>query len=226
MRGDQLAERALLLLGDSHAAQLNVFADVVGMETHTKVRVITASGCVPIEAFDVERLVEWARAPCLAQIERARGYIASADGLVIAGMWQFHFKSRRFLEALDSFIKAAANRNQRVIVLAQVPMLNSNVVRKHRFEELGLPRSAVALNAEWEPANTTIERLVKRHSNATFLDLSHNQIFATLPFYNGVLIYSDNHHLNEIGSRRLGEVATPYLADWAGTLAIGNRGRP
>jgi hypothetical protein len=226
LRGDKFANRTLLLLGDSHGAQLNLFADIVGRETHTKIRVITASSCVPIEGFDVERPVEWARAPCLAQIEVARGYIASSDGLVIAGMWQYHFKSHRFLQALDDFISAAAHRNQRVIVLAQVPMLASNVLRKRRFEELGLPRSAVALNAEWEPANSTIHRLVERHANATFLDLSHNQIFATLPFYNGVLIYSDNHHLNEIGSRRYGEVATPYFADWAGTLAKGNRERP
>jgi peptidoglycan/LPS O-acetylase OafA/YrhL len=225
LRGDRLADRTLVLLGDSHGAQLNLFADVVGRESHTRIRVITASSCVPIEGFDVERPVEWARAPCLAQIEKAKSYIESSDGLVIAGMWQYHFTSHRFLEALDSFIGAAAKRNQRVIVLAQVPMLASNVLRKRRFEELGLPRSAVALNAEWELANSTIQRLVQRHTNATFLDLSRNPLFATLPFENGVLIYYDSHHLNEVGSRRYGEVASPYFSEWAATLAKGNRER-
>ena len=113
-----------------------------------------------------------------------------------------------------------------MIVSARVRMLESNVVRRYRFEHLGLPRSAVALNAEWELANSTIHRPVERHANATFLDLSHTQIFATLPFYDGVLIYSDSHHLNEIGSRRYGEEATPYFADWAVTLAKGSRERP
>jgi hypothetical protein len=223
--GSIVADRALLLLGDSHGAQLNYFADVVGRATNTKIRVITASSCVPIEGFDVERPVEWARAPCLEQIERAKRYIASSDGLIIAGMWQYHFTSHRFLEALDGFISAAAMRKQRVIVLAQVPMLASNVQRKRRFDELGLPLSAVAMNAEWEWANSTIQRLVERHPNATFLDLSHSQLFSTPPFNNGVLIYYDNHHLNEIGSSRYGELASPYFSDWAGTLPQGNRER-
>lgn len=219
LRGDRSAHRNLLLLGDSHGAQLNHFADYVGRATHSRIRVITASSCVPIEGFDVERPVEWARAPCLEQIESARRYVETADGLVIAGMWQYHFTSHRFLEALDAFISAAETRKQRVMVLAQVPMLASNVQRKLRFEELGLPLSAAAMNAEWESANSTIQRLVERHPNATFLELSHDFLFSTPPFNSGVLIYHDNHHLNEIGSRRYGEVASPYFSDWTATLS-------
>ncbi len=106
IRGDRSADHEILLLGDSHGAQLNFFADVVGQSLHTKIRVVTASSCVPIDGFDVERPVEWAGAPCLEQIEMVKSYIPRAQGLIIAGMWQYHFKSVRFLQALDRFFVA------------------------------------------------------------------------------------------------------------------------
>ena len=170
IRGNRSADHEILLLGDSHGAQLNLFADVVGQSFHTKIRVVTASSCLPIEGFDVERPVEWARAPCLDQIEKAKSYIPLAQGLILAGMWQYHFKSERFLRALDRFIDEAAKRNQRVMVLAQLPMLESNVLRQFRFEHLGLPHSRVKTHPEWRAANQRIRELVARHPLATFLD--------------------------------------------------------
>ena len=214
IRGDRSADHEILLLGDSHGAQLNLFADVVGQSFHTKIRVVTASSCLPIEGFDVERPVEWARAPCFDQIEKAKSYIPLAQGLILAGMWQYHFKSERFLQALDRFIDEAAKRNQRVIVLAQLPMLESNVLRQFRFEHLGLPHSRVETHPEWRAANQRIRELVARHPLATFLDTAEDPLFANAPFENGVLLYYDSHHLNEVGSRRYGEVASAKLSSW------------
>lgn len=62
IRGEHTSQRTLLMLGDSHAAQLNYFADVVGNGTHTRIRVISSSNCVVIPSFDVERIAEWGRA--------------------------------------------------------------------------------------------------------------------------------------------------------------------
>lgn len=140
-------------------------------------------------------------------------------------MWQYHFKSERFLQALDRFIDEAAKRNQRVIVLAQLPMLESNVLRRFRFEHLGLPHSHVGVHPEWRAANRRIAELVARHPLATFLDTTEDPLFENAPFENGVLLYYDSHHLNEVGSSRYGEVASARLSTWFASV-FGNGQRP
>jgi peptidoglycan/LPS O-acetylase OafA/YrhL len=56
LRGDKSADETILMLGDSHAGQLNHFADVVGNNIRAKIRVITGSFCVTIQGFDLATL--------------------------------------------------------------------------------------------------------------------------------------------------------------------------
>ncbi len=132
LHGDRSSKREVLLLGDSHGAQLNEFADVVGRATRTRIRVLTASSCVPIEGFDVERLPEWARPPCLAQIETAQKHMQGSSDIILAGKWQYQVRSKMFMTAFDRFLTEAETRGQRVVVLGQVPMRASDVNRSYR----------------------------------------------------------------------------------------------
>lgn len=145
-----------------------------------------------------------------AQIEEAKKYTATADAIILAGMWQFHTPSVDFLARLDQFLSDASVRKQRVLVLAQVPMLAINPLRILRANHLGL-NMTVSMNDEWADANQKIRGIVARHDNATFLDLSQTPVFAHAPMFNGTLIYSDSSHLNEVGSKAYGEVAEPYV---------------
>lgn len=222
LRGDRSANRTLLMLGDSHAAQLNYFADEVGNAINAKIRVISASACVTIPGFDVERIGEGLRPACRSQIEKAKDYIQSSDAIILAGKWRSHSKSNLFMEALDQFLREAASRNQQVIVLAQVPMLTSNVQRAYRFQSLGLSQTNSSMEDRWESANDQIQKLVANHKNSIFLNLAKHELFADAPFENGVLLYHDSQHLNEIGSRRYGEVASPYFTKWLGAISKAN----
>lgn len=219
VRGDALAGRILLMLGDSHGAQLNKFADVVGGNLGVGIRVITSSGCVTIPGFDVERIVEWARKDCENQIIEAGKYIDAADAVIIAGMWQMHAESEKFMTCLDAFLSASAGRKQKVLVLAQVPMLENNPQRAYRLSHLGIVIGG-AKNPASHTANTKIKELVSRHSNAVFFDFSKEAFFAEAPIYNGVLMYQDTHHLNESGSIRYGEIAAPFLKEFIGEVYI------
>lgn len=210
VRGDQYAKRKLLMLGDSHGAQLNYFADVVGRSLHVAIKVITASSCVTIPNFDVNRLPEGARQDCLKQIVEGQKYYDGADAIIIAGMWQYQSPSDEFMKSLDQFIASAAKRQQQVIVLAQVPMLSSNPQRIYRLNNIGFHMSA-SMNGEWVAANYKVKELVSKHGNAYFLDLSSDPFFIDAPLQAGVLIYQDTHHLNEIGSQRYGHLALPHL---------------
>lgn len=210
LRGDPQSRIKILLLGDSHAAQLNNFADIVGQSQKLKMTVVTASSCVPIEGFDEARISEWARKPCRDQITFLKDRLSDFDALLVAGMWQTHMTSDSFLLALDDFLRATAERHQPVILLAQIPMLENNVQRMIRFEALGGTRVA-RLEKTWANANAQIEAMVLKYPNARFLDFSSISLFKKPPFWNDRIIYQDNHHLNEIGSKAYGQLASSQL---------------
>ena len=219
VRGDRDGSREILLLGDSHGAHLNYFADTVGRALKVRIRVVTASACVPIHGFDLATVPEWARPPCLAQMREIDRYMAMADALIVTGMWQNHASSTVTLAALEQFIATAATHKLPVLVLAQVPMLTKNAQRMVRFESFGLGRARVARDAQWAAANARVAQRVEKHPNARFLNMAQEKLFADAPFEQGVSLYSDNHHLNEIGARRYGEVAIPYFKHWLATVA-------
>jgi peptidoglycan/LPS O-acetylase OafA/YrhL len=210
LRGDHEQSQPVLIIGDSHAAQLNEFFDVAGVLGKFSARVITASNCVPIAEFDVERIPDFSRADCRAQIAALKGYIDNAKVIVIAAMWQWHVPSKDFMAALADFLDTAAQRDVKVIVLAQVPMFNTNLVRVKRFAALGLPVS-ITENSEWAGANQKVSELANRYRGVQFLDFSRSEFFRDAPFVQGQLIYMDDSHLNELGARQYGLFAVPFL---------------
>lgn len=211
LRGDPQGSTEILLLGDSHAAQLNSFADVVGKAINARIRVITASSCIPIDGFDRERIAEWSRQACADQTLALQRYRDSADAVWLAGMWQYHVPSEPFMRAFERFLSETEARGQPLIVFAQIPMLTSNVQRTHRFNELGSSRTA-HLEGTWASANQQIKMRVAQHPNATFFDPVSLPLFARPPIADGRLIYQDDHHLNEVGSGAYGRVAADRLA--------------
>ncbi|KEX93711.1 hypothetical protein HA62_11885, partial [Pseudomonas putida] len=156
IRGDKTSNRTLLMLGDSHGAQLNNFADIVGKSIHAKIKIITSSSCVTIPDFDIDRIIEGARQPCIGQIKEGEKYTTDADAIIIAGMWQYHAPSKRFMQGLDDFLEEASTRNQQVLVLAQVPMLSTNPQRVYRANSIGL-HFTVSLNDQWTKANAELK---------------------------------------------------------------------
>ncbi len=210
VRGDLAEQPTVLVLGDSHAAQLNEFFDVAGETDKFSARVITGSSCVPIPDFDVERLPEFAQAACRSQISALAPYVEQARVIVVAAMWQWQVPSPAFMTAFSSFLEQTTRRNVRVIVLAQVPMFDVSLLRVRRFETLGLP-SNVSEDKDWRQANAKVASIVSQYKGAEFIDLSGSEFFADAPFFQGQLIYMDNSHLNEIGARAYGMFAAPLL---------------
>ena len=207
LRGDISSKRTVLMVGDSHAAQLNHFADEIGREVGVAIRVISASSCVTIPGFDWERLPEWAQKTCRNHINYAAQYLGTVDTVIIAGMWQYHVGSMRFISALDTYVRSATGNNQKVIVLAQVPMLTTNVQRVHRFDSLGIRSRDATIHHEWVAANEVVRKIVTSIPNALFVDFSNGEVLSSPPFYEGALIYRDDNHLNEVGSTLLGKHA-------------------
>lgn len=210
VRGPQQLPPRALVLGDSHAAQLNLAFDTAGQAKGFSAQIITASNCVPIEGFDSERIPTYDRQACADQTHFINDLLPAASTVVVAGMWSRHAASPVFLEALQGFLEKTAHRQQTVIVLAQVPMLRGNPVRSVRFHQLGLP-SRIASSAEADEANTVIRQLAARFPHVRFLDYGGSDLFAAKPFHEGQLIYMDHHHLNEAGAAAYGSLLAPEL---------------
>lgn len=200
----------VLVLGDSHAAQLNLFFDRLGESKGKQFRVITASSCVTIPGFDVERLPDWAQSDCHASIDFARQFIPESPEIVIAAMWQYQLQSKEFIQALNRFLATSQAAGKRIKILWQVPMLTSDVQRLRRLERLGF-EGRMRVHDEWRSANQHIAGIAAQYSNVQFLEFSGEDFFLSPPFYRGSLIYHDSHHLNELGALLYADLAKDWF---------------
>ncbi len=205
-RGTQEAPVSALVIGDSHAAQLNFAFDELGNELGGAYRLISASNCVPIPGFDVERLADWAKPGCQTQMQVVAQDLPNTQNVIIAGMWQLHVQSPAFLVAFEHFLRSSAEQGKHLVVLAQVPMFVANPLRLQRFHALGLPVQALQ-NDSWQAANSLVRAIVEGAPGARFIDMSASALFNDAPYYQGTLMYLDNHHLNQLGARAYGHEA-------------------
>jgi peptidoglycan/LPS O-acetylase OafA/YrhL len=204
-RGSKSSERKILLIGDSHAAQLNLAADVLGNELDTKIEVITASNCLPIDGFDLMGIPEYSREQCLNQIKIIDPLIKKSKNIILAGMWSYQLQNPKNHKSIKNLLRYARNNKKNIWVLAQVPKMKSNPQRVAHVSHLGL-RVPTQMDTDWYEANLMMRKMIAQYPNVKFLDLSKDDFFDDLPFNRGDLIYHDEHHLNEIGSKRYGEV--------------------
>lgn len=192
---------------------LNYFFDVVGDELSITARVITASSCVTIPGFDYQRISNWAQGPCQQQIATAESYLHSASIIFIAGSWGGHINSGNFMNALTKFLETKPSKNQRILILSQIPRFKKDPLRAQRFDLLHIPVS-LPKDECYIAANLKIKELADRYQYVHYVDLTNLPLFDTAPLYDGKLIYHDEHHLNEIGSRIYGKQAASYLRDF------------
>ena len=210
-RGATRGRSGLMLLGDSHAAQLNLFMDAFGQEQGFRATVISASSCLPLPGFDDQPLEPWAIEPCHHMQLAVKERLSSQRTLLLAGKWSQHLSNPAFARALDGFLDDAGRQQQRVVVLGQLPLLRRNPVRVLRLEALGIhTKNTVTPLAR--DANARMAAMLRRFPHASFVDFSAHAMFDAMPFADGELIYMDAHHLNEAGSKRYAQAAGARLA--------------
>ena len=210
-RGAALRQNELMLLGDSHAAQLNLFMDAFGQEQGVRATVISASSCLPLPGFEDQLLEPWAIEPCRHMQQAVKKRLSGQRTLVLAGKWSQQLSNPAFAPAMRAFLNDAGRQQQRVIVLGQLPVLSRNPVRVLRLEALGI-YTANTVTPLARDANAQMEAMLRRFPHASFVDLSAHAMFDALPFADGELIYMDTHHLNEVGSVRYAQAAGTRLA--------------
>jgi peptidoglycan/LPS O-acetylase OafA/YrhL len=203
-RGNRTSKK-ILMIGDSHAAQLNIAAEIAGKKLDLGIEVISASSCVPLSGFNFDKLPTWAQQPCINQINQASDALLQTEQVILAGMWSYQFEDKNFAQVLSNFFETAEARNVRVLVLGQIPVLQQNPRRVNRLHFWGYNTHA-KLDEDRLDSNKKIESLVRQYPRVIYFDPSRTQMLSTPPYYKQQLIYLDKHHLNEVGSRLYGEL--------------------
>lgn len=212
LKGDLASDKEVLVLGDSHAAMLNLFFDQLGKELNFKARIITASSCVTIPGFDYQRIAEWAHKPCLEQIEQAKKYLPSAQMVFLAASWNWQLASDEFKNSLNVFLAEQSRTRSKVYILEQEPLLSKNPLRTLRLKSLGLA-PINDIDFAYQKTNAILQRLVASYPNVTSLNFEATGFFEQAPFADGSLLYLDEHHLNETGAKRYAAVARSAFID-------------
>lgn len=203
-----------LIIGDSHAAQLNIAAHVAGNALGVGIEVISGSSCVPLNGFNVQKLPEWAQKACQVQIEAVTQKLASAKNIILAGMWSYQLDDASFSDVLDKFFDSAETKGQNVWVLAQIPKLTKSPARLMRLRYWGGNANSEIGN-DWLAANQKMLLIIDKHPSVNLYDPSRSKLLSTPPFYEDDLVYRDDHHLNEIGSRHYGQLLITLLKNSA-----------
>lgn len=212
LKGDLSSNKEVLVLGDSHAAMLNLFFDQLGKELGFRARIITASNCVTIPEFDYLRIAEWARQPCLEQIEYAKKYLSKNKIIFLAALWNWQLVSDDFKKSLNKFLKNQSQLGAKIYLLEQEPLLSKNPQRMIRFNSWGV-EPVVHVNSNYQQANIILKGIAANHSGVVSLNFETTGFFDKAPFWKGTPIYFDEHHLNEEGSKRYAVVARDAFKD-------------
>lgn len=212
--GDTKSENPrLLILGDSHAAQLASFFDVFAAKQHVGFRLIASSDCPTVPGIDRKRFHrEWDKT-CAAQTEFAKKYVAESDPIIIAASWEGY--DNKTVAEVRTFIEGLP-LGKRVVVLSQIPTLKISPIRKIHFDNIGLPKrlyshgSSIVADSS-SKTNDRLKRVFGRIPGFDFLDLSGLPVFEDAPYYKGKLVYFNHNHLNEFGSWAYGSQAAEML---------------
>ena len=210
IRGSPGVAPTVLVFGDSHAAALNSFMDVVGAKEGWSATVVTGSSCSPVFRFDVNVLPEFARQPCVNLKTFVEEHYLDYRAIIIASSWEYQLglldipADKDYLAKFEHTVKTIA-KDRPVYVLSDVPRLPISPFRLARFEKLHLnvERSRPREAAE---ANEVIRGIVSTIPNVHWVDLdSVMQGFGQIGSYEGLPTYFDDEHLNVYGSTKLGE---------------------
>ncbi|TFL14232.1 acyltransferase [Pusillimonas caeni] len=211
VRGDRSKSPTVLMTGDSHAAMLNSFIDVVGRYEGWSANVLTGSSCSPVFDFDETVLRSWAHKPCNDLKDLVAKSYGDYEAVFIASLWAFQLgmlEARAdgdYLSKLELTLRKMAQKVP-VYVFSDPPRLPVHPLRQLHFAELGLSVERQSSN-EYARANALVKQLVERIPNAHWVDLSPALAgFEHMSTFAGKPTHFDEHHLNVYGATVLGEL--------------------
>lgn len=195
--GDKSNDKEILFYGNSHAEHYFELLSLIAKENGRSVKMYASGGCGLKKKSAKCASVRSGYAEALEQ---------KTDISILAFRWDYDFNDDEFLTELDQLIKQAKEASERVIVMAQPPLLNFSPPKIENCRRLGVscPMPANTIDDLYPSYNDSIEKRVTA-LGAEFFD-PYTNIQDTTQLYEGdKLLYSDMDHLSVYGGRWLYE---------------------
>lgn len=200
----------IVVIGSSHARvickPLEDFAINNGHEFHS----LVASG-VGISTKSNNKL------PYADEVNERRFNIVEQlhpDVLIVAGMWAFELFRGQGEETLRRRLEALTTNSEKVIVLGQVPHIElphqyGNAIRKYMVANhlAGTP-AKFSPDKKISDANIIVQKIIQELDGNKISYVDPTEILTTSEgevkvFEEGAFLYSDHHHVNDLGAKRL-----------------------
>ncbi len=210
IRGAPGKQPTVLVIGDSHAAALNEFMDVVGRHEGWAARILTASSCSPMFGYDEKVLPSWAQLPCSALKSYVANHYSEYDAIVIASFWAYQLgmteiqADPNYVDRLTETLRIMS-ASVPVYVVMDTPKLSISPFREQWFQQLGLNVERPSLKIT-EHANALVRGIVGALPNVHWIDLRPALASFYRGSYRGTPTYFDEQHLNVYGARKLGDL--------------------
>ncbi len=218
--GKRDARRALLLFGDSHAAQLSYALDDVGQATGVRVVARTMASCAPTGFDAQQRATQAVRAACegfiadvmarLPELRRDQGVV----GVIIAGDWGNG--AAGWEGRLTTLVDAMRRTGLRVIIARDTPAQPEDFLRSSLSLTGGVTGVALsAVEKQRRAEDEALDRVAGLYGARIWSPVPALCVNGFCPTQvGGQLLYRNPTHLTLSGARRLG----PSLVDpvrWA-----------
>lgn len=219
--GDKNKKPNTYMIGDSHAGHYSAMMDEFGKKIGFSFVEKSVDACYPL--LDVGGQFPSNKEPfytylCPQLIKKASVEYKKYKNIVFAGVWSEHFRLHPEMQQwLENQIRVLTEEGHNVFIIEQVPMFKPSIYDhafRQRFSLVNLAvvsgnssdMSGLRVNVDIE-INNRLRDMVSKYNNAYFIDPmtslggKNNKM---LPFFKGHLVYRDNAHLNEYGSRMIG----------------------
>lgn len=207
--GDKSTKPEYALIGDSHGSFYSSIFDVIGKQSEVSIVAKSVNNCSGV--FSTKVFNTKARTIKVCQIlkEDFQNTKLSYNGVIIAERWEARLKfGDTYFNALEKLIEDYAILGKEVILMRQVPKYNCNIPRASLLRDkydLSMSCPILESDGKVEVANELIDKIARRHSNVVALGVEHLLCSEgdCSPYINGDFVYSDDDHLNLIGSKTL-----------------------
>jgi peptidoglycan/LPS O-acetylase OafA/YrhL len=195
--GDENSEQQVVLYGNSHAEHYFELISNLAKDSNKRVSMYASGGC-------------YLRSESAKCESTQAGYIeaieAGVDTSVLAFRWDNSFEDEESLLVLDDLVKTAQAKSDKVIVMAQPPLLNFGPSKIENCNRLGLacPQPDSPINSLYPTFNEVVKERVQA-LGAEFYDPYESITDPSQLYQQDKLLYSDMDHLSVYGGRWLYE---------------------
>jgi hypothetical protein len=193
--GDTNGEREILLYGNSHAEHYFELISRLASDTGSRVKLFASGGCSLLQQ---SAKCDSTKSAYLEDLSDG------TDISILAFRWDSNFSEEPFLAELDELVTQAQGASERVIVMAQPPLLNFSPSKIENCNRLGIrcPRPEQAMSERYPAYNDAIRARVEA-LGAEFFDPYIAVEDSSQLYDEDRLLYSDMDHLSVYGGRWL-----------------------